>query len=331
MRSRDSKGQALIEFILVIPLFLVVMLGVVQFSLLYFAYQMVHYASFAAARAAIVRPCAAIHPDDSGAANFTPAVFTAAVLATTVATPPQCMLRAPGGPGSGSNVCLQSDLDTAFPFLPALPPTPEVLGLDFDPENLAGQGEIALTKYINAAFLTSVQRVESPSLSSRPIVWDPNDAGPGPGIPCDDPGGQQQNVPPPGSDITLEVTLIYPLTVPLVNRVIYGVFVNFSSMARDRLGLDEISGSGPEAGPEDVMVTPTRILVPIERYSEFGQAMGKMYDEFGYPLASVAEVSTISNGLADRAWFPLPVRARCTLTVEGAVSPIGGPPGSRGW
>lgn len=329
MCSRDSKGQALAEFILVIPLFLVVMLGVVQFSLLYFAYQMVHYASFAAARAAIVRPCAAIHPDDAGEANFTPAVFTAAVLATTAATPPQCLLRGPGGPGSGANVCRQVDLDAALSFMPALPATPEVLGLDFDAR--AGQGEIALTKYINAAYLTSVQRVQSPSLNDRPVVWDPDALGPGPGIPCGDLGGQQQNVPPPGSDITLEVTLIYPLTVPLVNRVIYGVFVNFSSLARDRLLLDEISGSGPDAGPEDVMVTPTRPLVPIDRYTEFNQAVGRMFDEFGYSGASVAALGTITDGLAARAWFPVPVRARCTLTVEGSMYPIGGPPSSRGW
>jgi hypothetical protein len=324
MRFRNAKGQALAEFILVIPLFLVVMLGVVQFSLLYFAYQMVHYASFAAARAAIVRPCAAIHPDDAGAQHFTPAVYTAAVLATTIATPPQCLVRPAAS--SGTNLCRDVDL-SAFAFLPDLPDTDEVVGLDFD--DRAGRGEISLTRYVNAAYLTSVQRVDTADLNTRPMVWTPTAAGPGPGIPCDDLGGQQQNVPPPGSDITLEVTLIYPLIVPLVNRVIYGVFVNFSATAQDRLNLSPISGPGGEV--EDVMVTPRRALAPVDRYSRFFTDLGSMFSEFGYASAVEPVRGTISDGLAARAWFPVPVRARCTLTVEGATYPLTGPPTGRTW
>ena len=79
--------------------------------------------------------------------------------------------------------------------------------------------------------LTSVQRVEHAGLGARPVVWTPNPPGSGPGIPCDAGGGHEQNVPAPGEDVTLEVTLIYPLTVPLVNRVIFGIFVNFSTVA----------------------------------------------------------------------------------------------------
>lgn len=326
MRTGNSKGQALAEFIIVIPLFLVVMLGVVQFSLLYFAYQMVHYASFAAARAAIVRPCAAFLPGDSVAAHFTPAVFTAATLATTVAMPPQCMISGAAQPGQESP-CLHSDLD-AFPFLPQLRVTPEVDGLGY-----AGGGsssrDLALTKYINAAYLTSVQRVEHAGLAARPMVWTPNPDGAGPGIPCDAGAGQQQNVPAPGDDVTLEVTLIYPLTVPLVNRVVFGIFVNFSSVAQDRLNLNQITGPGGET--EDVMVHPTRRLADFDRVNQFNITLRRIFQEFGYSGVTQSRLDDIRDALVERAWFPVPVRARCTLTTEGAMYPLTGPPTSRGW
>jgi hypothetical protein len=328
MRSRNAKGQALAEFILVIPLFLVVLLGVVQFSLLYFAYQMVHYASFTAARAAIVRPCAAIHPDDAASQNFSSAVFTAAVLATTPAAPPQCLVS--GAVGSGQpTLCLPADLDASFPFLPDLPQTPEVEGLDFD--SRAGVGEIAFTKYVNAAYLTSVQRVENAGLSARPMVWTATAPGPGPGIPCDNLGGQQQNVPPTGSDITLEVTMVYPLVVPLVNRVIFGIFVNFSTVAQNRLGLNQILGTELDSRPEHVMVTPTRVLPRPNWGALFNLAMNRISQEFGYPAVAGWATGTIADGLAARSWFPIPVRARCTLTVEGSIYPLTGPPTRRGW
>jgi hypothetical protein len=330
MRSGDPKGQALAEFILVIPLFLVVMLGVVQFSLIYFAYQMVHYASFTASRAAIVRPCAALHPDDYADPNFTPAVFTAAVLATMAAAPPQCLLR--DFSGSGPLTCADTDLDASYAYLLDLMQsfflTPELEGLDFDAR--AGQGEIARTKYINAAYLTSVQRVENAGLGSRPIVWTSTGDGPGPGIPCDDLGSQQQNVPPPGSDITLEVTFLYPLIVPLVNRVVYGIFINFSSVAQD-LGLAQIIGPGPGDRAEDVMVLPTRLLPYTDWSAQFDAAITAIFQAFGYSSEAESEVSNIADRLAARAWFPVPVRARCTLTVEGAVYPLTGPPTRRGW
>ncbi len=325
MRSGNARGQAMAEFILVIPLLLVVLLGAIQLSLLYFAYQMVHYASFTAARAAIVRPCAAFQPDDAGVQHFTPAVFTAATLATMVAMPPQCMVS--GSVTAGQpNPCLASDLDD-LGFLPALPDTPEVRGLDFDER--AAPGDLALTKYVNAAYLTSVQRVEHGGLGADPVVWTPNPEGPGPGIPCDVSGGQEQNVPAPGDDITMEVTLLYPLTVPLVNRVVFGIFVNFTSLAQDRLHLNRILGPG--GAPEDVMVHPTRALAPIDRRGEFTRVLTAVFDAFGYSDASHARTGAIADIMADRAWFPIPVRARCTLTVEGAMYPLTGPPTSRGW
>jgi hypothetical protein len=287
---------------------------------------MVHYASFAASRAAIVRPCAAFHPDDALDTHFTPAVFTAATLATMVAMPPQCMVSGTTQPGQ-ANPCLPSDLANGFPFLPQLRNTPEVQGLDFDER--AGPGDIALTKYVNAAYLTSVQRVQHGGLAGQPVVWTPNPLGAGPGIPCDVAGGHQQNVPAPGEDLTLEVTLLYPLTVPLVNRVIFGVFVNFSSMAQDRLNLGQIFGPG--GGPEDVMVHPTRALAPMDRVAQFNLALLRIFQTFGYSAAAQARQGQIASGLAARAWYPVPVRARCTLTTEGAMYPMTGPPTSRGW
>ncbi len=325
-RLRGAEGQAIAEFVLVIPFFFFLLLGVVQFSLLYLAYQVVHYAAFSAARAAIVRPCAAIHPDDQDAENFTPAVFSAAVFATMSVAPASCLVNG-GGVGGAPNPCRPSDLGPDYGFLPDLPDSPEVEELDFDER--AGTGEIAWTKYVNAAYLTSVQRVWSSPLGSRPVVWTPYDPGPGPGIPCDDTSAQQQNVPPTGSDISLEVTFLYPMTVPLVNRVIYGIFVNFSSLAQDRLNLGKITG--PEGRPEDVMILPTRALAPLNRQTRFLLDVDRMFRYFGYGSGSLSRVGAIVDGLASRAWFPIPVRARCTLTVEGAALPLTGPEGRRGW
>jgi hypothetical protein len=274
---------------------------------------MVHYASFTATRAAIVRPCAAFHPDDAGTSpHFTPAVFTAAVLATMVAAPPQDVCETNGNPRA------------IHSFLPNLPNTAEVAGLDFD--NQGGGMNFAHTKYANAACLTSVQRVENQGLNARPLQWIPNPLGDGPGIPCDGPEAHEQNVPAPGDDLTLEVTLIYPLTVPIINRVIYGIFVNFSPMAQDRLNLPQIG-----AQPEDVMVHPTRRVVSMgDRIIQFTFALNRIFDEFGYSSDAVAPI-TIAAGMADRAWYPVPIRARCTLTTEGAMYPLAGPPTSRGW
>jgi hypothetical protein len=308
------------------------MLGVVQFSLLYFAYQMVHYASFAATRAAIVRPCAAFLPADSGAAHFTPAVFTAATLATMVAMPPQCLVNGVP-PSGGTNACLfPGDLDASLAFLPNLPNTPETEGLGFAGEDTPSR-DLALTKYVNAAWLTSVQRVGHTGLDTRPMDWtaDNYPDGPGPGIPCDA-DGQQQNVPAPGQDVTLEVTLIYPLTVPLVNRVVFGIFVNFSSLAQDRLNLPQVFGPGPDTGPEDVMVHPTHTLAPMSGLlGSISDVLDGIFTEFGYSDAALSNVGTIAGGFEERAWFPVPIRARCTLTTEGAMYPLTGPPTNRGW
>ncbi len=327
MRPVNSKGQALAEFILVIPLFFVVMLGVIQFSLLYFAYQMVHYASFTAARAAIVRPCAAFQPDDAEEAHFTPAVFTAATLATMAAMPPQCLLNA-APPSSGPDPCGAGDLSDLLQYLPGLRHSSEVEGLGFAGEDPASW-DLAWTKFVNAAAMTSVQRVENGGLT-RPMEWTANPAGPGPGIPCDGPDDtQRQNVPAPGRDLSLEVTLVYPMTVPFVNRVIFGIFVNFTDLAQDRLHLGEIHGD--VGGAEDVMVYPTRPLAGMDRINQFWAVLNSIFNTFGYSEASKEQLLTIAEGLAARGWYPVPVRARCTLTTEGAMYPLVGPPTSRGW
>ena len=326
MRTGNSKGQALAEFIIVIPLLLVVMLGVIQFSLLYFAYQMVHYASFAAARAAIVRPCAAFHPDDSAAAHFTPAVFTAATLATMVAMPPQCMVSGITRPGQ-ANPCLPSDLD-AFPLPAATQRDAGGGGARFRRAGRAGRPRPYQVRERRLSHLGAAGGAWR-AWMLRPMVWTPNPDGAGPGIPCDAAGGHQQNVPAPGDDVTLEVTLIYPLTVPLVNRVIFGIFVNFTSTAQDRLNLPQIFG--PDGGPEDVMVNPTRALAAMDRPAQFNQVLTQIFQEFGYSDAARSRLGQIVSGLAERAWYPVPVRARCTLTAEGAMYPMTGPPTSRGW
>jgi hypothetical protein len=127
------------------------------------------------------------------------------------------------------------------------------------------------------------------------------------------------------------VTLIYPMTVPLVNRVIYGIFVNFSTVAQDRLNLGQIYDPGVGTGPEDVMIHPTQGLPDINRPSQFGLLLMRSFQAFDYSAGAWTRIGDLVDGFASRAWYPVPIRARCTLTTEGAMYPMTGPPTSRGW
>ena len=302
MRRVGAKGQALTEFILVIPLFLVLFLGVIQFSRLYSAFQVVNYAAFAACRAAIVRPCAAFHPDDTNRSWFSPAPYAAAVYSMLAVSPPQEV--APTAP---------------FDWIPALPDSDETEGLDF--QGTGAGNELAENRFANAQSLTAVRRVYSTAPGVRPVVWTATDDGPGPGIPCADASGaklgdDEQNVPPPGYDLTLEVVFAYPMTVPLVNRVIFGIFVNASQLARD-MGVGEID--------EDAMVYPTRLLAPFNRNTAIRQVLQGMANYFDYGNGSMGRMAAMAVYFAQHQVYPLPIRGRCTLTVEGAIRPLIGP------
>jgi hypothetical protein len=300
----SSRGQGLTEFVLVIPIFFVLLLGVIQFSLLYFAFNIAHYASFAACRAAIVRPCSLFNPDQRNDPSFTPAVFSAAVLATMAAVPSQQILPA----------------ETPYPWMPALPDTQQVRGLDFT--GLGTVPEIAMIKYTNATYLTAVQRVQITSdIATRPVVWEPCES-PHPPCPACDTIGEPQHVPPPGDDISLEVTLLYPLIVPLVNRVIYGVFVNFTEISQE-LGLIPIFPPHPER----VVPLPAQALAPIDdRVGHLRWTIFRIFNRFAFPTSGQLIIANeLAGQLATRTWYILPVRARCTLTVEGSPQRLMGP------
>ncbi len=307
MRKLRSQGQALTEFVLIIPLFLFILLGAVQVSHLYLAFQVVHYASFAASRAAIVRPCAAFQPDDSLEEHFTPAVFSAAVF---------------------SNMAVASMHDFSFdnPFedwLPRPPDTPQVANLDYN--DIESYFTIADIKYFNAASLTSVRRVYSTNLGVRPVEWNAinNGNGAGPGLPCQNADGSgselspEQNVPPPGHDLSLEVIFIYPMTIPFANQVIYGIFTNFGSLSND-LGLAQI---GTEK--DDVMVRPVRLLTHAPNWElHIRDTLLKLAEHYSYDDEASVRMGILAFELADRNWYPLPIRARCTLTTEGTIRPL---------
>lgn len=297
----QTQGQALTEFILVIPLFFLLLLAVVQLSMLSFAQQVVHYAAFAATRAAIVRPCMAFHPNDAAEAHFTPTVYSAAVLATLAAAPAQELFG-----------------ELPYGWLPVLPAESlEVQGLNFE----EGTGQ---AKYANAAYLTAVRRVEP--LETDPVTWEAADLGPGPGMPCanwDTPTEEydpiEQNVPPSAKDLSLEVTFLYPMRIPIVNRVFYGIFVNFSSVAQDALGLLPIQEPSGDVG--DVMTLPLRSLPSMLRYRWSVLLMvNAVMTNYGF--AEPSRTAGIADILNQRQWYPIPVRARCTLTVEGALHPL---------
>lgn len=301
MHLNRSHGQALTEFILVFPLFLAIVLGVVQFSLLYLAFQVVHYASFSAARAAIVRPCTVFHPDHYPNALFSSGVFSAAAFSNLVAAPPQPLFG----------------LSTPYVWMPAIPNSLEVIDLDY--RDLGSDMELPGNKLVNATYLTAVQRVWKSS-NGRPVVWEACEE--------DDPcevcaigGISRQSVPPPGSDITLEVTFVYPLIIPFVNRVIYGVFANFSELATD-LGIAHVVGSGsrPE---EEAMVLPLERLPARSQYlTSRGVAVNQIFANFGYSSASIARSLQLLGRLQAKGWYLLPIRARCTLTVTSSTGPM---------
>jgi len=284
---------------------------VVQLSLLSFAQQMVHYAAFAATRAAIVRPCMAFHPDNDSVAHFTPTVFSAAILSTMAAAPAHNLFA--GLP---------------YNWLPELPNSQEILDLDVGDGAgpVGGPGELALYKYTNAAYLTTVVRVE-PNYMSDPVRWDQRLRGPGPGFPCNywflpsvERPPRQQNVPPTGLGLSLEVVFLYPMRIPIVNRVFYGVFINFSSMAQSELGIFQ-KIRDPWEPIENVMPMPTTSLPAMLRYTDsVNTLVNRTLVVFKYPAASVgANIQGVFNA---RQWYPLPLRARCTLTVEGSIDPL---------
>jgi len=310
-RRRGARGQALTEFILVFPLFLLLLLGVVQLSLVSFAQQTVHFAAFSAARAAIVRPCMAFHPENDGVDHFTPTVFSAAILATMAAAPAHNLFA--GLP---------------YGWLPVLPDTQEIYDLDIGDGTtpVGAPGELALYKYINAATLTTVVRVD-PDFGSDPVDWDPLPAGPGPGVPCadwDSPGVElhpyQQSVPPTGQDLSLEVVFLYPMQIPIANRIFYGIFINFSDMVEDELNIHQ-KIRDPGEPEENVMTMPTDRLPAVFRYEQsVNTLVTRVHDRYRYSAA--CQGSGTAGVMNARQWFPLPLRARCTLTVEGAMNPL---------
>jgi len=309
MNQRKSLGQALTEFVLIMPIFLLLLLGIVQLSLIYFAYQITHHASFTAARAAAVRPCAAFQPTNRFSSHFTPSVFTAAVLTTMTAAPAQPVIPA---------------ALARFGFMPDLPVSNEITGLDFQPDGFVPVPNIPDNKYDYATYLTAVRRVYNLNMVGRPVLWwpYPAGAGPGPGAACgnNNIGVQRQNVPDTDQDITIEVTFIYPMIMPLINRVIYGIYVNYS--APGAMGLNQILGGGP-IPEEEVMVFPTKNLVAFDRQNHTintMEAFHSFYDyNFNYP---VGQMTQIAQEFYDNVWYPIPIRARCTLTVEGAQLPL---------
>lgn len=61
--KRDQSGQVLVEFAVILPVWLLFILGIVQFSLLYVGKTVVEYASFMASRAVLVSE----DPDEAAA------------------------------------------------------------------------------------------------------------------------------------------------------------------------------------------------------------------------------------------------------------------------
>jgi len=75
------------------------------------------------------------------------------------------------------------------------------------------------------------------------------------------------------------------------------------------------------------MVLPTRVLPEPGRYSfSMEEAIREMFDEFGYSVESMGRAAYLADELKKRTWYSLPIRARCTLTVEGSLYPLTGSP-----
>jgi hypothetical protein len=80
------------------------------------------------------------------------------------------------------------------------------------------------------------------------------------------------------------------------------------------------------------MVHPTHRLAPMSGLlGSITDVLNAIFGEFGYSAAALANVGTIAGGFADRAWFPVPIRARCTLTTEGSMYRMTSSPLTRGW
>ena len=73
------------------------------------------------------------------------------------------------------------------------------------------------------------------------------------------------------------------------------------------------------------MIRPGRTLAPFNRATHIRETLLEIVDYFGYDADAPGRMPELAVELSSRAWYPLPVRARCTLTVEGAMYPLIGP------
>lgn len=94
---KKEDGQALTEMVIVMPIFLTIVLGIIQFSLIMKAKQLLNYASFCAARAGIVHNSSMIEMKKAAELALKPMIFTSALPIIEVE------VLSSGGISSGNN------------------------------------------------------------------------------------------------------------------------------------------------------------------------------------------------------------------------------------
>ncbi|MBR0458894.1 MAG: pilus assembly protein [Victivallales bacterium] len=130
---QDDKGTALMEFVLVMPLFVFMIFCIIQLALVCMAKQLLHYAAFSAARAAIV-----YHPSEYSQNGVF--YMSNGVAHQAACTAMSWMAQLPGGPsplnipgwgdvpGSGfafNQVFIDPDNSAILPDVPAVKVTVE--------------------------------------------------------------------------------------------------------------------------------------------------------------------------------------------------------------
>ena len=123
-RSRRERGAAVVEFALVVPILLILVLGIIQYGWYFFAMQAGTSATSDAVRRMSVGECQTAAELDAllisklGSARSSGTPVTAAVVYTS-ATTPHAAILSPGAVGGGVEVQVRfQTTDFNFPFIP---------------------------------------------------------------------------------------------------------------------------------------------------------------------------------------------------------------------
>jgi hypothetical protein len=183
--GREPRGQAILEFLIMIPFALVIILGVIQLALIFNAHSMMELAAFNAARAAIVAQ--GMKPEDPATVGQARDFLRPAHMAAVV---------------------------TLLPVIPALHgTTPSLQGIqnivenvNFSANSLGSAGALLEIPRITVDFIDPRSPIDGPAITNWPDRID-----------FDDTTRADANL------VKVRVHWDYPLVIPFINRILAAI------------------------------------------------------------------------------------------------------------